>query len=188
MSGSPYELVFQEIPIFVYEVADHCYDCSRVTDAAQAKAPNDMPEMTFDVCVSLDGAIITSDAFRDVCGEIPGVEFAPLEGAPGCWRLDVGREVRIDPFDSHLKAGPICATCDQPRYLIRTGPLHLHPHETLQTGFSRTDVGFGDTADFGSTQPVLLRAHVLLDRETGRALKASDLLGIHLIAQPEPDL
>ncbi len=188
MPGSPFELVFQEIRIFVYGNADHCPDCSRVSDPATATAPTGICTPTFDVSVSLDGAIIATDAFRDVCEDVPGATFTPLDGADGCWRFDVDRIVRIDPFDSNVRAGTNCETCGEPRYLVRAGPLHLHPHEVLQPGFSRTDAGFGDTADFGSTQPVWLRPHVLLDRDTGRALKESHLLGIHLIAQPEPDI
>ena len=187
MPGPPFELVFQEMPIFVYEDADHCSDCSRVSDPTMAKAPAEMPTPTFDISVSLDGAMIATDAFRDRCGEIPGAAFTPLDGAPGCWRFEVDRVVRIDPFDSHVRAGTTCATCGEPRYFIRAGPLHLHHHETVLPGFSRTDAGFGDTADFGSNQPVWLRSHVLLDRGTGQMLKTSGLLGIHLIAQPEPD-
>ena len=185
--GSPFELVFQEIPIFVYENADHCPDCSRVSDRAMAEAPAGMQPPTFDISVSFDGAMIATDAFRDLCHDLPGAVFTPLDGTTGCWRFDVDEIVRIDPFDSHVRAGTICETCGEPRYVIRSGPLHFHPHEMLQPGFSRTDAGFGDTADFGSTQPVWLRPHVLLDRDTGRALKQSGLLGIHLIAQPEPE-
>lgn len=184
---SPFELVFQEIPIFVYADADHCPDCSRVSDPAQASAPDGMSSPTFDISVTLDGAMIATDAFRETCSDIPGVSFAPLRGADGCWRFEVDRVVRIDPFDSHVRAGTTCETCGEPRYLVRAGPLHLHSQDTLLDGFSRTDLGFGDTADFGSTQPVWLRSHVLLDRDTGRMLKESGLLGIHLIAQPEPE-
>lgn len=185
--GPPFELVFQEIPIFVYGDADHCPDCSRVSDPLLAKAPEDMPPPMFDISVSFDGAMIATDAFRDLCGDIPGAAFNLLDGAPGCWQLDVEQVVRIDPFDSHVRTGTVCETCGEPRYLIRAGPIHLHPKENLQAGFSRTDADFGDTADFGSTQPVRLRPHVLLDRDTGRRLKESGLLGIHLIAQPEPE-
>lgn len=188
MSGSPFELVFQENPIFVFERAEHCTDCSRVTDPASATAPADMEPPTFDISVSLDGAIIVTDTFRAVCTDVAGAAFAPIAGASGCWLFTPDHTVRIDPFDSHIKTGPICATCGEPRYVIRVGPLHLHPHEPFPSGFSRTDVTFGDTADFGSSQPVLLRPHVLIDRKTGKMLKGSGLLGIHLIAQPEPDL
>jgi hypothetical protein len=185
--GSPFELVFQEMPVFVYENAEHCVDCSRVSDPTMARAPAGMPAPTFDISVSYDGALIVTDAFHDFCEDITGAAFEPLEGAPGCWRFDVDRLVRIDPFDSDINVGTMCDRCGQPRYLIRAGPLHLHPHESLLPGFSRTEDGFGDTADFGSSQPIRLRPHVLVDRETGRTLKQSGLLGVHLIAQPEPE-
>jgi len=183
--GSPFELVFQEMPVFVYQDAEHCPHCSRVSDPATARAPADMPSPTFDISVSYDGAMIATDAFRDLCESIPGAVFTPLLDAPGCWRFDVDRIVRIDPYDSYVNIGTTCEGCGEPRYLIRAGPLHLHPHETLQPGFSRTEAGFGDTADFGSAQPIRLRPHVLVNRDTGRMLKQSGLLGVHLIAQPE---
>lgn len=181
-------MVFQEIPVFIYGAAGHCTDCSRVTEPGMAKAPVDMPAPTFDVSVSLDGAVLVTDTFREVCDEADGVVFAPLEGAPGVSLLVADRIVRVEPFDSHIRTGPACATCGEPRYVIRVGPLHLQPEDRLQPGFSRTDIGFGDTGDFGSTQPVFLRPHVLVDRDTGRLLKSAGLLGVHLIAQPDHEV
>lgn len=184
MSGPPYELVFQEMPVFVYGDAEHCYDCSRVEDPTDAVAPPDMPAPTFDVSVTLDGAVVATTAFWEVCRRLPGIVFHRLDGAPGCWLVEVDRVVRIEPFDSRVRSGPECATCGRPRYVVRSGPLHLARNEVLPEGFSRTATEFGDTADFGSEQPVTLRSHFLLDRDTGRLLKDSDLLGVHLIAQP----
>lgn len=182
VSGSPFELVFQEIPIFVYAHAEHCRDCSRVLDATRTAAPADMPEPTFDVSLSLDGAILATRAFVEVCTDVPGVAFSPVDAAT--WRVDIDRVVRVDPFDSHVRTGTVCETCGQPRYVVRSGPLHLDPPDSLPLGFSRTDIEFGDTGDFGPTQPVRIRPNVLVDRETGRMLKSSHLLGIHLITQP----
>lgn len=184
VSGPPYELVFQETPVFVFEHAAHCHDCSRIDDPTDAVAPPDLPELTFDVSVTLDGAVIASSAFREVCRQIPGIVFHRLDGADGCYLVDVDRVVGVEPFDSRIRSGPECATCGRPRYVIRAGPLHLARNDVLPEGFSRTDTEFGDTADFGSEQPVCLRPHLLVDRETGRSLKSADLLGIHLIAQP----
>lgn len=170
--------------MFVFEQAEHCPDCSRVQDPTDAVAPADMPEPTFDVSLTLDGAIIATDAFRTACADVPGIAFQRLEDGGGCWLVEIERVVRIEPFDSHVRAGPLCVTCGLPRYVIRSGPLHLDRSEALPEGFSRTETTFGDTADFGSEQPVSLRPHILLDRESGRRLKEAHLLGVHLIAQP----
>lgn len=184
MSGPPYELVFQETPIFVFDDAEHCHDCTRVDDPTDAVAPQDMPAPTFDVSVTLDGAVVATNAFREACHGLPGLVFHRLDGATGCWLVEVDRVVRIEPFDSRVRSGPECVTCGRPRYVIRAGPLHLERNEVLPDGFSRTETEFGDTADFGSDQPVRLRPHLLVDRDTGRILKEAGLLGVHLIAQP----
>lgn len=184
VSGAPYEMVFQETPVFVYEHAAHCHDCSRVEDPTDAVAPPDLPDPTFAVSVTLDGAVIATHAFRETCRELPGIVFHRLDGAEQLWLVDVDRVVDVEPFDSRIRSGPQCATCGLPRYVIRSGPLHLARNEVLPEGFSRTAIEFGDTADFGSEQPVCLRPNLLVDRDTGRLLKGAGLLGVHLIAQP----
>ena len=183
VAGSPYELVFQELSGFVYADAVHCPSCSRVEQQAVPVAV-DLPDPTFDVSVTLDGAVVATDAFRAVCVEVPGVAFSPLDGADGCWVVEVETTVRIEPFDSHVRTGVLCTTCGRPRYVTRSGPLHLESGEILPEGFSCTDLEFGDTADFGPSQPVRLRSHLLIDRPTQRMLKSSDLSGIHVIAHP----
>lgn len=174
-------MVFQEVDTFVYAKADHCAGCSRVLDATQAEAVPRSPRPAFDIALTLDGAIIASDAFVAVAKEMAGGRLEPLDGMPGWWIFTVDRLVRIDPFDSHYRTGPLCDTCGEPRYVTRSGPIRLEEDEVLHDGFSRTTSGFGDTADFGD-HPVFLRPHILLDRATGRTLKSAGLLGVHLIA------
>lgn len=183
MSGPPAELVFQELPSFVYGAARHCADCSRLEPAADGTVAGSKIAPTFDISKTLDGAIVASDDFRDVCVEVPGVAFAPV-GLDGYWSVEIDQIVAIDPFESHVRAGPACVTCDRPRYVTRSGPLRLDPNETLPRGFSRTDVEFGDSADFGPSRPIRFGPLVLVDRSTARLLKSTSLLGIHLITQP----
>lgn len=176
-------MVFQEIGVFVYGAAAHCADCSRVTDETQAVAPPGTPMPTFDVSLTLDGAVIATDAFVAVAKDLPGARFTPIEGLPGTWLFDAVQTVEIEPFDSNVRWGPTCDLCEQPRYVTRSGPIRLTDDIELRRGCNRTTIGFGDTADFGS-RPVRLRPHMLIDRATGRGLKSAGLLGIHLIAQP----
>jgi hypothetical protein len=168
----------------VYTEAAHCHDCSRVELPTVARSPADAPPLVFDVSQTLDGAIVAGAAFRAACEVVDGVRFDPVDGADGQWVVEVERMVRIDPFESHVRSGPTCDTCGRPRYVTRSGPLRLQRSEPLEPGFSRTDVEFGDTADFGPAQPIRLRPNLLVDRGTARLLKASGLLGIHLITQP----
>ena len=184
VSGPPSELVFQEFKVFVYARAPHCPDCSRVETPCAADAAPDLPPLTFDVSQTLDGAIVASSAFRSACDPVDGIRFEPIDGLDDRWVVEVDRTVRVDPFESHVRSGPTCGTCGRPRYVTRSGPLHLEAGEVLEPGFSRTDIELGDTADFGSSQPIRLRPGLLVDRGTARLLKASDLLGVHLITQP----
>lgn len=183
VSGPPAELVFQELAAFVYTDAAHCDDCSRVELPARGVAA-DIEPPTFDVSKTLDGGIVATNAFRACCDGVPGIEFVPLIGLDDHWLIEVAQTVRIDPFASHVREGPECSSCGQPRYVMRSGPIRLDEDEVVSPGFNRTDAMFGDTADFGVRQPVRLRSNILVDRETARRLKSAALLGIHLITQP----
>lgn len=184
MSGPPFELAFQENQSFLFGSARHCPGCSRVLDEGVVDPDFELRTHTFDVSITHDGAVIVSNSFVVACAGLPSVRFEPLPTEPGHAVLRVDREVRIDPFASDVAAGPICDRCGGPRYRVRRGPLHLADDEVLQPGFSSTDLTFGDTADFGPDQPIRLRPHIVVDRETGQHLKSAGLIGVHLIAQP----
>lgn len=177
-------MMFQELSTFVYTDAAHCSDCSRVALPTPAHSASEDSPLTFDVSRSLDGAVVASAKFRAACEGLAGIGFDPVLGADDRWIVEVERTVSVDPFASHVKEGPTCETCGRPRYVTHSGPLRLQIADALEPGFSRTDVEFGDTADFGPTQPIRLRPDLLVDRGTARVLKAAGLLGVHLITQP----
>lgn len=178
------ELVFQENDSFAFGEAAACGGCSRVFDDSTVDPGFVLVFRTFDVSVTNDGAVIVTDAFVSACADTPGVRFEPIASQPDLAVLHVDRIVRIEPFGSGVASGSDCSVCGAPRYRIRRGPIHLHADEVVPIGFSRTDLVFGDTADFGSEQPVSMRPHFLVDRATGRALKEAPLIGVHLITQP----
>ena len=184
VSDPPFELAFQENRSFLYGDAPCCPGCSRVLADGAVDRDFELRTHTFDVSVTHDGAIVVSDSFVVACAGVAGVRFEPLPCEPGHAVLRVDREVRIDPFASDVVSGPICDRCGEPRYRLRRGPLHLADDEILELGFSGTDLTFGDTADFGPDQPIRLRPHILVDRDTGQTLKRAGLIGVHLIAQP----
>ena len=184
MSDPPFELAFQENRSFLFGRARHCPGCSRVLDDGAVDRDFELRTHTFDVSLTHDGAIVVSTAFVEACAEWPSARFEPLTSEPGHAVLHVDREVRVDPFASDVVTGPTCERCGGPRYRIRRGPLRLADGETLEPGFSCTDLTFGDTADFGPDQPIRLRPNILVDRATGQALKRAGLIGVHLIAQP----
>lgn len=168
----------------MYERAPMCPGCSRVADKRAFDDDFELKQPNFDISITYDGCVIVSDAFVGACVAIPGPVFIPLASQPGFSVLEVERVTRIEPFDSHIRAGPACDACGEPRYVTQSGPLRLFDGDVLEPGFTRTDVTFGDTADFGPHQPQLIRPLVLLDEGSARALKAAGLRGIHFVAHP----
>ncbi len=181
---APLELVFQENDSFAFGTARHCPGCSRVLDDHDVDPDFELRNRMFDVSVTNDGAVVVTEAFVFACAGMSSVRFESLTSEPAHALMRVDREVRIDPFGCDIVTGESCDRCRGPRYRIRRGPIHLRTGEVLEPGFSRTDLAFGDTADFGPDQPVRLRPHILLDRETARVLKGAGLIGVHVIAQP----
>lgn len=184
MSAGPFEFVFQENRSFMFEQAPMCPACTRVGDARAFDDEFELRQPNFDISITYDGCVIVSDAFVGACVAIPGPTFIPIASAPGFSVLEVDRVTRIEPFDSHVRSGPACDVCGEPRYVTRTGPLRLYEGDDLESGFTRTDVTFGDTADFGPHQPKLIRPLILVDEESARTLKSSRLRGIHFVAHP----
>ncbi|MEJ7800041.1 MAG: hypothetical protein WKF60_05935 [Ilumatobacter sp.] len=184
MPEPPKELVFQENKSFIFAHAAACPGCSRVLDESGLDADFVLVDRTFDVSVTHDGAVVVSDAFVSACADAPGVRFEPIATEARHAVLRVDPIVRIEPFGSGVKAGPVCSECGVSRYRIRRGPIHLDADEMVGPGFFRTDLLFGDTADFGPDRPVSMRPHYLVDSATGKALKDASLIGVHLITQP----
>lgn len=180
----PKELVFQENESFIFAHGPACPGCSRVLDDSALDPDFVLVDRTFDVSLTHDGAVVVSEAFVSVCADTPGVRFEPIANESQYAVLRVDPIVRIEPFGSGVKEGPICSECGEPRYCVRRGPIHLDVDQIVGPGFSRTDMVFGDTADFGPDRPIAMRPHYLVDRATGKALKDAVLIGVHLITQP----
>lgn len=181
-----FEMVFQEHRSFAFGGAPHCASCTRVLDGAEASLPvnGEFEEPRFDVCVTLDGCVLASHEFGLMAQGLRGVRFLPIREHPGWSAMIVDPVVRIDPFASKVRWGSPCDRCGEPRYSVRDGPIRFAEDEEPPSGFCRTDLGFGDTADFGSEQPVRIRPSILVDATTRKILKSGDLLGLHFITQP----
>lgn len=175
------ELVFQENGSFAFTGAASCPGCSRVIGDSVVDPGFELVVPTFDVSVTNDGAVIVTDAFVDACDDAPGARFDSV--GPGIAVMWVETVVHIEPFASGVASGPECTECGAPRYRVRRGAIRLDGDEVVPDGFCRTDLEFGDTADFGPEQPVAMRPHLLVDRSTGRRLKDAALIGVHLITQ-----
>jgi hypothetical protein len=183
VAESVFEMVFQEMPVFVYGGAPSCSNCTRVDEPVMAGVSIGQPP-AFDVSKTSDGAIVVSNAFRASCADVAGVRFVAVDDVPGYFTLELDGASRLDPFESHVAWGPMCEACGRPRYVTRSGPLRLGADTPPLIGFGHTDIEFGDSADFGPTHPIRFRSHVLVGRPTARLLKSAALSGVHLIAQP----
>lgn len=183
MTGSRRELVFQDFAAFVYGSAPHCPSCTRVTDPAAAALPDDAPDPPFDVSLTFDGAVLASGSFRAACRGVAGARFSRVAGADDLWLLEVDPIVRLEPFDSNVRQGPSCDACGHVRWSTRSGPQVIDGDDG-SAGLVRSDIEFGDTADFGADQPIRLRPALFVDGATASVLKGADLLGVHLIVQP----
>lgn len=180
--SAPFEFLFQDNDSFIFGGAPHCPDCTRVLDDTWVD-PRFEPVVTgFDVSVTLDGCVVASSAFVAACEGVAGVSFTPIPAAPELSVVRVERTVRLDPFENRIRTGSTCRECGGPRFAVRSGPLRLAAREVLQPGFSRSDLTFGDTADFGRDHPIRLGPVIVADEATVRMLKAADLRGIHVLA------
>jgi hypothetical protein len=182
VTAAPYEFLFQDNESFAYEGAPHCPDCTRVLDDSWIDPEFELALPGFDISVTSDGCVVASTAFVATCEGLGGIAFAPIASAPGWSVVRVERVVHLDPFMNRLLVGPACRECGHPRYSVRDGPLRLLAGERIQPGFSRTDLTFGDTADFGRQHPIRVGPVLVADEMTVRLLKLAELRGVHVIA------
>ena len=89
---------------------------------------------------------MASVAFIEACDGIPGVSFVPLPTTAGFAIMRVERVVYVDAEASGTEFGELCEECRHPRYVIRPGPLYPVEGQLIERGFSRTHLGYGDTA------------------------------------------
>ena len=182
MTEQPFEFVFQDNRTYMYADAPHCPDCSRVLDTSWISPDYTFEGHAFDLSMTSDGCLIASDRFIATCIEIDGPSFRPIPSLPGFSVVDIETRFRLDPFMNRIRTGVDCPTCGHPRFVVRDGPLALALDSDAPIGFGRSELEFGDTADFGPTQPMRLMPVIASDEATVRALKDAGLTGIHVIA------
>lgn len=132
------------------------------------------------ISTTYDGRLIASREFAIVCAPLPGIAFLPLRSEPEFKVLRVDQAVHVDPIANGTRFGAACDECALPRYVIGPGRPDLQPGESLPIGLTRTDLGYGDTADFAPEQPNHLGPVILADESTAAMLNASGLPGAHL--------
>ncbi len=165
----------------MFRRAAHCPVCTRVLDSSWIDPEFRLAKRNLDLSTTYDGAVIASHSFVQACDGIPGVAFSPLATEPGFSIMRVDRIVRVDAVANRTEFGETCEGCGEPRYVIWPGPLYLASGEAVERGFSRTDLGYGDTADFGKSQPNHLSPAIVADSDTAHYLGSVGLRGVHLI-------
>lgn len=151
----------------------------RVLDPTWIDPEFRLAKRTLDLTTTYDGCEVASNAFAEFCEAIPGIGFAPLPSEPDFVVVRIDQTVRIDSVANGTRIGERCHECEQPRFVVRPGALNFIDGEQLRPGLSRTDLGFGDTADFGSSQPNHLGGVIIANEETGLLLNAAEFRGVH---------
>ncbi len=182
MTEQPFEFVFQDNRAYMYADAPHCPDCSRVLDSSWIAPDFRLDGHEFDLSMTSDGCLIASDRFIATTVDVAGLAFEPIPSLPGFSVVEISPTFRLDPFMNRIRFGVDCPTCDEPRFVVRDGPLMLALDSDVSGGFSRSLLEFGDTADFGPSQPMRLMPVIAADEATVRTLKDAGLTGIHVIA------
>jgi hypothetical protein len=180
--GLPFEFVFQDNGSYMYADAPSCSDCTRVLDDQWISPEFELRGPRFDISMTTDGCLVASDRFVEACASIGGLEFRPIPAEPGFSVVDVTATVRLDEFENHIRFGVTCPQCGNQRFVVHDGPLKLAAGQVLPEGFSRSELVFGDTADFGPDIAIRFAPVVMADESTARGLKATELRGVHVIA------
>lgn len=182
MPGKPYEYVFQDNRTYMYTDAPHCPGCTRVLDRSYIAPDFEFAGPAFDISMTSDGCLVASDRFISACVAITGLRFRPIPSLLGFSIVEVQPTIRLDEFENRIRKGVDCPACGHPRFVVHEGPLTLEPDEVLPTGFSRSELEFGDSADFGPDYPIRLNPVIASDEATVLHLKSAGLSGIHVIA------
>lgn len=165
----------------MYTDAPRCPSCTRVLDDRFIDRNFALPQRRFAISTTYDGCLIASKAFQALCEPLSGLTFVPLRSEPEYAALWVEQTVHVDAAANGTRLGDLCDECGLPRYVIGPGRSVLASGEMLPHGLSRTNLGYGDTADFGPQQPNHLGPVILADPETAAMLNASGLPGVHFI-------
>lgn len=182
----PYRFSIQDNDSWMYTLAPHCSTCTWVLDESWVDPAFRLAKRHLDLSVTWDGCTIASSAFVAACTHIDGTRFDELPTEPGFFLMRVDQVVRVDAVANGTRFGEPCDECRQPTFVVRPGPLFLPDGETMPAGVTRTDLGYGDTADFGPAQPNHLVPVLMADSGTAAHLNSAGLTGVHLFPPGPP--
>jgi hypothetical protein len=184
MTGEqPFEMSGHDNGQFAYSAAPHCPECTRVTDptAIDRNLRIERPhKWSRDLSYTYDGAAIATERFVSVFGDLPGVRFVPLSAQSDHHLLVVDTVVEFDLAKAR-SIGPVCSTCDHPTHIIGGNGADM---SHAPTGLSRTNLGFGDTENYGPNHPYHLAPRLFVGAELGRSILETQ--SVHVVLNPWP--
>ncbi len=163
---------------WMYGEAPHCSVCSLVTAPSRVSKDFRLRRGGAALSSTYDGANVVSSKFVSAVHGEPGVSFLPLPADPDHFVMSVGPVVRFDSERRGTRFGDPCNECGRPSHVIGATPVYLREPWLTPRGFSRTDLEFGDSKDFGPTQPTCLRPMILVDHTLARRLAELRLTGL----------
>jgi len=166
--------------MFDHELAPRCPACTLVTDAEWINPTFMMAERGLDASVTYDGCLVSSWRFANLVNGMPGIRTRAIPTAPGFFATVVDP---IVPFDTERRGTRLqdrCGRCGRFKVVIGARPVYLRDGAVVPHGFSRTDIVFGDAADYGAL-PTAQSPIILVDTTTAATLRAEHLAGMELV-------
>jgi len=166
--------------MFGHELAPRCRACTLVTDAEWINPTFVLVERGLDVSVTYDGCLVSSRRFANLVDGLPGIRTRAIPAAPGFFSTVVDPIVPFDTERRGTRSQDRCGRCGRFKVVIGATPVYLRDGAVVPPGFSRTDVVFGDAADFGAS-PTAQSPIILVDTTTAATLRAERLAGMELV-------
>jgi len=180
MGGDPFLLKGPDNDSWMYTNAPHCSGCSLVTDDEWVDPTFQLARRVSAFSCTYDGAVIVSESFAEAVAGERGVAFTPV-AVEGYYVMRVTHEVRFDAVRRETRFGPRCKVCNRFESVTGAIPVFLRPDAVVKNGFARTDLAFGDAADFGPAQPVRLAPLILAAPALARRLERMHFPGLLLV-------
>ena len=166
--------------MFDHELAPRCPACTLVTDAEWVNPSFKLVDRGLDVSMTYDGCLVTSRRFANLVDGLPGIRTRAIPSAPGFLATAVDPRVPFDTERHGTRLEDPCGRCGRFKVVIGATPVLLRDGAVVPLGFSRTDIAFGDAADYGSS-PKAQSPIILVDPTTAATLRAKRLVGLDLM-------
>lgn len=166
--------------MFDHDLAPRCPACTLVTDPEWINPTFKLVDRGLDVSATYDGCLIGSRRFAQVVEGLPGIRMRPIPSAPDFFATAVDPVVQFDVERRGSRLQDPCGLCGRFKVVIGAIPVYLRDGGVVPLGFSRTDIAFGDAADYG-TSATAPSPIILVHSTTAATLRADRLVGMELL-------